>query len=458
MAKILLLREQTQIGNDINNQVCFYDALNKELNNNGNDIMCLNTIQEIYLRKSSTKKWINSWIDKIKTFNPDIIFTFNNRIFQEIINVTDCPIVLFEADLADFFVNIEFIKNYKERYYMVTFSEKYIDTYKQLGFDDERIILLHPATSVQSENAEKKNNISFIGSCFGGIDFKIKEYMLSQGNSAACYEMYKEYWNSNSHNYKELLAKYFPNNNFSVSDYYKIFDNRVIVLQSILDLGLKLYGVNWNNLPSIYLPLISAYDSTPMYSLKHNQDIYNSSVINLSISHPQCEGHSFPWRIYDIMASNGVLVSSYADQLNELTKNYVQIPMYENPYDARELCKKMLKEDNLRNDIIAASNEFIDKFGRWQDNLEKIQSFTNVKIIDTSDNVGTSDCIKYDLVKEKCENSTLSRFKTITYGLLYSSCRLPLIQECISKASRYKIYRSMIKYNKELEETFKEIF
>lgn len=48
MTKILLLRAQAQIGNNINNLTCFYDSLNKELTKKGNDVLCLNTFQEFF--------------------------------------------------------------------------------------------------------------------------------------------------------------------------------------------------------------------------------------------------------------------------------------------------------------------------------------------------------------------------------------------------------------------------
>ena len=105
MAKILISTLQVCIGNNVNNLTCFYDSLNKELIKNGNDVLFFNTIQEIYLTR-----FINSQINKIKNFNPDIIFTFNNRISDKIIKITDCPIVLFEADCADYFCKRDLIK------------------------------------------------------------------------------------------------------------------------------------------------------------------------------------------------------------------------------------------------------------------------------------------------------------------------------------------------------------
>ena len=157
------------------------------------------------------------------------------------------------------------------------------------------------------------------------------------------------------------------------------------------------------------------------------------------------------------MASNGVLVSSYTARLNELTHNSVKIPMYQNPYDARELCKKMLKEENLRNDIIMASNEFINKFGRWQDNLEQIQSYTDIKITNAKESEGNYDCIRYDLHKDKNKNHFKARFKSVAYGLLYLYYHLPLVYDIVGKQARYKTYKSMLKYNDELKDTMKQI-
>lgn len=86
------------------------------------------------------------------------------------------------------------------------------------------------------------------------------------------------------------------------------------------------------------------------------------------------------------MASNSLLISSYSKQLEELTKNFVKIPMYKNPYDARHLCQYALNNPNYCEDIILACNEFIEKYGRWEDNFKIIEETINVNLTSDEDN------------------------------------------------------------------------
>ena len=198
------------------------------------------------------------------------------------------------------------------------------------------------------------------------------------------------------------------------------------------------------------LSLVCAFDKTPMYSLQHNQDVYNSSKVNLSISHPQCRGYAHPWRIYDIMASGGVLISSFSRALADRTKGYVDIPMYNSPYEVRDLCKKLLKDRKLRQEIISASNEFIEKFGRWKDNFKTIQEYTGLKIAERS-NGGVSSCVDYNLITDFKNQKLKARYKSVLYGILYAISNLPGIHSLQSEKYRKKIYNSLVKYNKLLQ-------
>ncbi len=436
---------QVQIGDNVNNRVCFYDSLDKELIEMGHDVLWLNLIQLYYISDNRSKKeWINSWIDKVKKFQPDIIFTFNNQISEEIIKVTDCPIILFEADLSEFFANTDLIKKYKDRYYAATFFEQGKKQYISLGFRDDRIIPLHPATSVKRENKPKIHNISFIGSSFWVDNEYVKKQFLPFERHSF-YQMFRKFWESNDYDYEKLVNRYLGKNKLSVFDHYLIFDSRSYILQSVLDLGLKLYGVYWDkSVSQQLLPLVCAFDKTPMYSLRHNQDVYNSSKVNLSISHPQCRGYAHPWRIYDIMASGGALVSSVSEALADRTKGYVDIPMYHSPYDVRDLCKKLLKDTPFRQEVISASNEFIEKFGRWIDNFKTIQEYTGVKIAEPSNGEGSAS-IEYDLIRAK---NIKARYKSFLYGILYAISNLPGIHSLQSEKYRKKIYNALVKYNK----------
>ncbi len=231
---------------------------------------------------------------------------------------------------------------------------------------------------------------------------------------------------------------------------YQIFDERNYILTSVLDLGLKLYGVNWIKETDSNLNLMSAYDNTLKYSLIHNQDIYNSSKINLSISHPQCKGYAYPWRCYDIMASSGILICSYSKLLEDLTKGYVKIPMYHSPYDARELCKYALSNPTWCEDIISASNDFIAQFGRWESNFKTLEEIFNIKLI--NDTVSPKNEVIFYTLSTTTLKKNLNKIlnqplkmqcKNIICGMLLILINLPFFNLLFNKKLVRRIYRSI---------------
>lgn len=439
MSKILITYVQPVLDNDPNNLICYYEGLINELNRFGNDVLRINLMV-----KYRNKREI---LNKIKQFSPDIIFTFNNQIKEEFIKLTDCPIVLFDADSIDLFNNLDLIKKYQDRYYMVTSYEGWDDRYSKIGFSEKKVCSIHPATAIQAESLIKDKNISFIGSNFYFENYNIVNFM-KEDNNRTLYKALMHAWNNSNYDYKSYLEMFFPEKEWSVSDLYSIFDNRIYILNSILDLGLNLYGVGWKSLFKTNYALSSAYIREPKYSLKHNQDIYNSSKINISISHPQTNGYAFPWRIYDIMASSGLLISSRADLLTKYTKGIVDIPMYGSPYEARDLCKKYLKEDSLREDIIAASNEYIEKYGRWQSNFERLEDFLNVKLLSNIQGyVGKDEFIKITQKEIKKEYKIKkAKIKNIANGIFLILSNLPIIELLFSKKNINKMYKSIEKY------------
>lgn len=357
--------------------VCFYESLITELTAFGNDIKILNL-------KHCKSNFVDNELlgitqdereriyHTIKTFKPDAILTFNNQITSEIIKNTNCPICLIEAD--DFYtcVNKDLITKFQERYFVFSFHDGWMnDVYKQNGISAESITYLHPATSVKSAKIEKTINISFIGSNFAGFEASLKQDFIKQPN----------FWRD-FHNYIEepYENNQFIINNFMKPFFYNFVDFRNDILASVSDLGLKLYGFGWDKLGVEFARLKTRFDKTPKYSLAHNQDIYNSSKVSLSISHPQCRGYAFPWRVYDILASNSILVTSYAKNLENLTAGFVKLPMYKSPYDARKLCQYAIDNPSYSDEIIAQSNEFIARFGSWKDNIKQIEEKIGVKL------------------------------------------------------------------------------
>lgn len=105
--------------------------------------------------------------DDIKQFNPDLVITFNNTIYNKVIELTDCPIVVWGADTEPLWNSVELIKKNIERYFFFCFSEQEIGPRKKyFNIQDDRIFLMKPATSIRNTHSEKDKNISFIGTFF----------------------------------------------------------------------------------------------------------------------------------------------------------------------------------------------------------------------------------------------------------------------------------------------------
>lgn len=453
MANVLILLHQTIIDqNKPHEVVCFYESIAKELNKNGNDVKILNLAfcknylaDNLHFLDNETQQLL---YEDIKKFNPDVIFTYNNQIFKEIFQITNCPICVFDADSVDLFPCKEYIQQYAERYYLFTCSPGWEeDKYIKLGLKKENIGQINFATSIQNIKMEKDKNISFIGTNFTPLS----NYILNDCENnpylskKELYNILMTFWQKEKYNTQTLKEKYLSY--YNNTELYSFWDTRLIVLNSLLDLDLNLYGKFWENLPNYFFQLKLAYNETPMYSLLHNQNIYNSSKINLSISHPQCNGFTYPWRIFDVMASNGLLITSFSKLLKMQTKDIVEIPMYENPYQARDLCIYALKNPSYCEDIIAKSNLFIEKYGRWKNNFRIIQEKINISLLNKKNNI--KDFEIYRITPKTINNKNkFYKYKNFTNGIALAFSVIPFINLFFTKKLKTKIIKSIIKHNK----------
>lgn len=374
MARILVSFYQPILGGNCSNLVCYYEGLVKELARFDNHVLTLN-VATFFLKKNQRQV-----LSDVLDFKPELAVAFNNQIPPLILKQTECPVLLVDADTVDFFANRDAIRRYNDRYFGATFYEGFEGDLVKIGVKKQRVFTLHPATAVQRQDVLQDKNISFIGSTFSRYNPNTVGF-LKRDERRAFYGLLCSFWASGGGDCRVLLEKEGMVCGLSALDLYEMFDARNYVLSSVLDLGLSLYGPGWMSVASSNYALASACERRSVFSLAHNQEIYNSSKLNLSVSHPQARGIGFPWRIYDIMASGGILVSSRADLLRSLTSGYVDIPMYDSPFDARELCRKCLGDPILRRDVVAASNAFIEKHGRWPDNFRMIEAVTGVKIL-----------------------------------------------------------------------------
>lgn len=406
MANILVLYYQPTIGDNPYNLVCLYDSMFSELKRFGNNLLLINmsVFKKDYF--SSIISDENNIIKRIKQFNPELVLTFNNQVFDKLFDITDCPIALFEADAYNFFSCKDLLHKNIDRYSLFINCKEWTDKYIDLGFSKSQIHFMPVATSVKQENLPLDKNISFIGTFFSTAGNTFSKVGDEKRN--IFYKAYLDFIKTNNYDYKS----YFPEDlGLEVYDYHPFFDIRLLTLAHVLDLGLTLHGVLWEPLKTICPQLYCAFDSTPKYSLKHNQDLYNSSKICININHPQCNGDNFAWRGFDIMASNGCLISSYSSQLKRTTKGWVDIPMFHSPIEARELCVKLLNNENMRKDLVEAAQKYVEANCRWVDRFKEIEDILNVELVNEN-REGT-----LDIVESKVKAITKTKKKSRLFHL-----------------------------------------
>lgn len=381
MTNILILYYQPVIGDDPYNLVCLYDSMFSELKKLGNNLLLINMrlFKKDYFSSKISDE--NTIIKKIKEFNPELVMTFNNQVFEGLFKIIDCPIVLFDADAYELFSAKDLLNKNIDRYTLFTNCKEWIDKYLDLGFSKNQVHFMPVATAVKQENLPLDKNISFIGTLFHTANKVFSKIGDDNDTKKVFYNAYLNFLTNNNYDYPNNFDKKL---NLQTIDYHPFFDIRLPTLANILDLGLTLHGVEWQQLRDIFPQLYCAFDSTPKFSLKHNQDLYNSSKICININHPQCHGSTFGWRVFDVMASNGCLISTYSSQLKEITKDWIDIPMFHSPIEAREICVKLLNNENMRKDIVEASQKYIETNCRWIDRFKEIENILNVRLLENN--------------------------------------------------------------------------
>ncbi|MEM6812430.1 MAG: hypothetical protein AAF549_08180 [Pseudomonadota bacterium] len=355
----------------------YYEGFLNSLADQGNDVL-YSVSNDILSRPWDDDSQTILGFDKkrfttaLENFKPDVAFIFNNSGVKDLHEIIDCPIAIMEADLALYYSNKTTLKNNNDKYNYFYTSEKNREMIKDLfSVDDKYIFKINHATAVNSEFLEKTNNISFIGSAFivpNEIRNKIKRFKSTD------IDLFFTKLKNNPNlldgvpiSYKEYLN-------------IKSSQDRMYVLQSICDLGLNLYGKGWDDLENTPIDLCKIFEKKDTYTLKQNQDIYNKSKISINISHAQA-ADTFPWRVTDILASSSCLITQNNQGVKDFLKGYIDIPMYDNIYEVRELCKKVLKDEGWKKEIIDICNKAIHEKGRWIYNFEKFEEIFDISFV-----------------------------------------------------------------------------
>lgn len=369
----------------------FYEAFINGLKDNGNDVFT-------YIHKNWNLQGDNIPLDllnKIKNFNPDLILIFNNK-FYDISTYFECPIAIYEVDSPLYYGNKDKLKANPNRYKYFVPSTNSIDILRNdFGVDKKNILLVPFFTEIRAKNSENLFNICFIGSRFTNSYRNCFNSFMDSNPSDVERKKYLELLNKYIENVfvsKEELFDVEISNNivknfnmysicFAMSDY-----TRIKVLSNIADLGLDIWGTpNWasENYNEPYLVL--NYHKEPIYTLADNEFVYNSSKIGINIGHLQAKG-GFPWRVFDIMASNSCLVTEYYDDFSKYFPK-LKLPYFSNVWEAREQCKKLLADENYRKDIVLQSQEIVNKNHRFINVLCEIENYLEINL--KNDKVGS---------------------------------------------------------------------
>lgn len=380
----------------------FYENIINEFSSLGHNI-------HVYVTKEWNKDYINCFPEKIYSFineiSPDLCILFNNT-FYDISDYISCPIIIYDVDTPSFFCNKEVLKSNVGRYLFIESQTSSVEFLQyEYNCPKNNILKVPFFTGIKARKREIESNLCFIGSRFVPVNSQLIINKLVKNNEFRTYRgEFLNYLNDviknplkshreriNDLGYKNI--KFFTSIDDTeilacMSDY-----NRRETLSCVADLGLSIYGStawidDYYNEPY----LLMSYRNKTVYSLKHNEDIYNSSKIGININHLQAiEG--FSWRVCDILASNACLVTEYRPTIEQYFPN-VGILTFTSPFEARQQCLKLLANENLRQDIIEKSHEIIEKKFRFNNFLEKFENFLGISFSNHQQKAG---CISYYL-------------------------------------------------------------
>ncbi len=332
-------------------------------------------------------------ISYINTLNPDFIFNSNRAgITKGILENTTCPIITWMVDLMPFLHHGGDHKDlFCERDHLITSSFKSVEVFETIyPVLKNRVHYIPVATNISDFNSIKFNkkdiNISFIGSLFDFQYFnKIidycketpwafrnlmtltecirKDYYLDVEKKVSDLNLdfVLKYFSIDAHFLKAIISNTISNN------------DRIKILGSITDLGLHLYGtVNWTTIGQYSLKLLSSFQfDKPIDNRKKLVEVYQRSKISINISHNQAVD-GLPYRIFDIMASDSLLITNYrknSDIFLLFGKDF-PIPMYRNKEELREKVKYFLENEDERVQIVKKCQQAVSEGYTFNDRVK----------------------------------------------------------------------------------------
>ena len=369
--------------------LAFFESFSKELEACGNVVQLINNAYYGIHKKNFTKnKAYEQYIlNNALDFNPELIITFNHMILDAILEKTDVPVVIFDGDELRYFGGLSTIRKNLKRYKIFSIVKEWRQDYLDFGFREDQIHYMTPGTSIHHDvQMPFDKNISFLGQRRFFLSNKLNKLIKAGKRLDDFYTLYMDHISNKNYNYKELIQRYFPPEKGLVledKDLWPLMDKNYLIFAALMDLGLYIGGHEggWQDIVDYAPQLAMLHHKGRIFSLRENQDFYNSSKISLCPMHPQAQGKGFSWRCLDIMASNAAMVSSSSTELREATKGYVDLPMFDSPGEARDICQKLLQDEGYRREIVMGSQRYVNEKGRWINRIREMEAILGIRLI-----------------------------------------------------------------------------
>ncbi len=335
--------------------------------------------------------------DDLSGFQPDLILTFNNSLpHPDLVRKTNCPVLVYPSDAPCYYTFRELIEEFQERYYFLHTNDQVTQALmKEFPFlDVNQNIEFGYATEVWAADGEQDIDISFIGS-IGNYSSGLADYFSrpmpepesesADADHTASNRIKKDFFRSLDHFVHNSMNRF----DFSFPGMPKISEsieatmvhvltckNRFEILSELTDLNLKIFGYpeSWAETITYNHSLFRCFDYEQIVTLEQNSGIHNRSKICLHLPHGfSIEGLS--WRVCDIMASNGLLLSPWKGDLKKLIQNHIDLPMYKNKYEARDLANRLLQDELWRAELVAGCQAVIDEYCRFDQKFQTINRY-----------------------------------------------------------------------------------
>ncbi len=447
----------------------FFENFIKGLQEAGNELLVYNCGSALFWNKDLPENCPKDIKKQIQDFDPELAILFNNE-FYDITDLVSCPIVVYEVDSPMYYSNKTLLGQKPNRFKYCTSQTKSIEMIQQMFGANLKNIQLFPFFSmVKAEKVPFEQNICFIGTKLTPNGMSPMNVFMNSNPTKEEIALYKVAINEVLQNpfitNEEIISKHniesplVIKNMLSFVEYISSY-KRIKVLSSVADLGLVVYGSkNWASDLADDPFLTLCYNNKLVHTLKDNQEIYNKSKIGININHHQAVD-GFSWRVSDIMASNACLVTEYKKDLDLLFPK-IPIPTFDDVYQARDICKDLLNNENKRLDIVAQCNDIIKTKYRFKNILEQLENFVNLKlqfekskselkIIEISCNTCEQPILMTPKKSKKSkifDNLRLkNRFKIFFYSLLLAVAQVPIIDLFCRPTKRQKLLQKIRKW------------